>query len=201
MNYEVKAPLPHAETLTEDRSLPDTQMQQFPSDMPMQIMYEREFYVHECYPKYYEMVVHELFQKNMRCITVTGVPGTAHLRWMIGLSALLTLGMRRDRQIHLLRILLQPLPARRRLRRLYHHYGVFHTVDNRRSRCIMQLAFKDGKQIGECEGTNSYDFMGSQSAKAGDKVTRLYDGPPSTCTYVLYVSSHGSQDGVLHKPE
>ncbi|EEY58122.1 uncharacterized protein PITG_00735 [Phytophthora infestans T30-4] len=51
--------------------------EELPPDLPMQYPCERsEFYVRECYPRYYGLVLHELFTRDKRCVTVTGSPGT-----------------------------------------------------------------------------------------------------------------------------
>ncbi|KAG7386891.1 hypothetical protein PHYPSEUDO_015096 [Phytophthora pseudosyringae] len=48
----------------------------FPVQLAMQFPYRlEEFHVRECYPIYYRLTMHELFELDMRCVTITGVRG------------------------------------------------------------------------------------------------------------------------------
>ncbi|KAE9350778.1 hypothetical protein PR003_g5209 [Phytophthora rubi] len=131
--------------------------QRFPAFLPMQHPYEREkFFVRECYPIYYDLIMDKLYTKDKRCVVITGAPGT-------GKSLFYAYFFERFRQ-----------------EEERQNFTIVTAAFASESKLTKVVAFK-GKQnepIGTSEWPLSSEFNESIWQVDGANTIRLYDGPP-----------------------
>ncbi|KAF4044888.1 hypothetical protein GN244_ATG02804 [Phytophthora infestans] len=129
--------------------------EELPPDLPMQYPCERsEFYVRECYPRYYGLVLHELFTRDKRCVTVTGSPGTGKSVFYGYFFNHFT----REEQ--------------------YRGFTIITASFTKYSDLQDIAVFENGKSVPKPESLSNSFWLENLSERKGPRIIHLYDGPP-----------------------
>ncbi|KAG2782981.1 hypothetical protein PC116_g17480 [Phytophthora cactorum] len=133
--------------------------EEFPSDLPMQYPYDMaKFYVCECYTRYCDLVLHDLFTRNKRCVTITGSPGTG--KSIFYMYVYFFNHFQREEQ--------------------YRGFTIITASFTMDSELDAVAVFKDHKQISKLLGPTKFAWFDTLSEIDEHPVIHLYDGPPKT---------------------
>ncbi|KAE9313620.1 hypothetical protein PF008_g19684 [Phytophthora fragariae] len=128
--------------------------QRVPDDLPMENPYVGEFFVRDCYPVYYDLVIDALYEKDMWCVTVTGAPGTGTSLF----GAYFFERFRQERQGDDFTITVATTEK----------YGQ-----------IRAAAFRSGRPVTKSAWDSPCRFLDEAIEDAGNDVLHMIDGPPS----------------------
>ncbi|KAG2967175.1 hypothetical protein PC121_g24284, partial [Phytophthora cactorum] len=133
--------------------------EEFPSDLPMQYPYDMaKFYVCECYTRYCDLVLHDLFTRNKRCVTITGSPGTG--KSIFYMYVYFFNHFQREEQ--------------------YRGFTIITASFTMDPELDAVAVFKDHKQISKLLGPTKFAWFDTLSEIDEHPVIHLYDGPPKT---------------------
>ncbi|KAE8996379.1 hypothetical protein PR003_g18369 [Phytophthora rubi] len=127
--------------------------QRVPDDLPMENPYVGEFFVRDCYPVYYDLVIDALYEKDRWCVTITGAPGT-------GTSLFGAYFFERFRQ-----------------ERQGDDFTI--TVATTEKYGQIRAAFRSGRPVTKSAGDSPCKFLDESIEDAGNNVLLMIDGPPS----------------------